>query len=93
MNGEGGPLRCGIPADKAPRQEARPRNLGNGWEGCYKRRGRSSTSRGQLGPAVTTDIGYQRSRNREAQPVENQQQNWRVRGQRCDNSIKGTLDR
>jgi hypothetical protein len=93
MDAEGSTLRCGIPADKASREEACPGNLGNCRKGRYKRRGRSSAHRGELDPTLTTDIGDQRPRNREAQPIQNQQQNRRMCAETCDNTIKGTLDR
>jgi hypothetical protein len=86
-------LRCGIPSHKAPREEACPGNFGNSWKSRYKRRGRSSACWAQLGPTLPPYIGDQRPRNRKAESIENQQQNRRMCGKRCDNTIEDTLDR
>ena len=70
MRRKGATLGCGIPSDKAPREQARPRNFGYSWKRRYKRRGRNSTRWGKLDPTLTTDIGDQRPRNRKAEPIE-----------------------
>ena len=93
MDAKGTTLRCGIPADKSPGEKACPGSLSNCWKGRYNRRGRSSARRGEFGPTLTTDIGNQRPRNGEAQPIENQQQNRHMCRKRCDNTIEDALDR
>jgi hypothetical protein len=92
MGPKGSTLRCSIPANETSREETCPGNLGNSWKGRDKRRRRSAARWRELGPTLTSDIGYQWPRNREAQPIENQQQNWRMCGERCDNTLEGTLD-